>query len=265
MASSTRRHHDPLRPRRSRRRRPGPAARSGRHALGHAVGQPPLDPAGRLAGHRRLIGMDQRNAGVPTLPSGHRLVGRLTADQLALLDPWASNGATCSACHRGVHPALLATAPERFAGAVCCSGRRDRTDAPLRGDVRRLGRARHPTTGSDPGTGRRSARTCGARGFLLGDRRADPRHPTPMLVSGNDEYTRPSSHGTSATWRPTPKWSNGGRTPTDRRVDRRVLDFFSRTRSDTTVARRRKDGRCMIRPRPWTGMTTIPASPSTRE
>jgi pimeloyl-ACP methyl ester carboxylesterase len=79
------------------------------------------NPRERLAPHRRLIGMDQRNAGRSTAPvSGRDSWADYTADQLALLDHLGVGRChVLGMCIGGPFIlALLAAAPERFAGAV---------------------------------------------------------------------------------------------------------------------------------------------------
>jgi pimeloyl-ACP methyl ester carboxylesterase len=79
------------------------------------------NPRERLAPHRRLIGMDQRNAGRSTAPvSATDSWADYTADQLALLDHLGVERChVLGMCIGGPFIlALLTAAPERFAGAV---------------------------------------------------------------------------------------------------------------------------------------------------
>jgi len=79
------------------------------------------NPRARLAGHHRLVGMDQRNAGRSVAPvSGNDSWADYTADQLALLDHLGIERChVLGMCIGGPFIfSLLSTAPERFAGAV---------------------------------------------------------------------------------------------------------------------------------------------------
>jgi pimeloyl-ACP methyl ester carboxylesterase len=92
------------------------------------------NPRARLAGHRRLIGMDQRNAGRSVAPvQATDSWADYTADQLALLDHLGIERChLLGMCIGGPYIlALLAAAPDRFAGAVLLQPAGETAPTPL--------------------------------------------------------------------------------------------------------------------------------------